>query len=121
MADDLDNVQPELPPIMNLATPDGFRKTRQSLGLSRARLGEIIGYSERQIYNYESGKKPISRAAQWAIYGMVRISHPRKDKPPFNINELRVRDYFHHKWPNASWEVIEQLEDIVLHTFSIHG
>lgn len=40
-------------------TPAEFHEARQTLGLTQAQLGEILGMVERQVRRLETGQSPI--------------------------------------------------------------
>lgn len=53
-------------------TPDAklLVERMRTLGMSRRQFAEQIGYSDRQIYNYEYGKKPVPKVLKLLLWAL---------------------------------------------------
>jgi len=52
---------------MSIVTPDGFRKIRESIGYSQARLAKKMDITIRTITRWETGEVPIPKTVELAL------------------------------------------------------
>ncbi len=59
-------------------TASQLKAARLELGLSRADLGWMTGYSYRTIVAYEQGTRPVSKPIAKVVRGMIRRQNSGK-------------------------------------------
>jgi DNA-binding transcriptional regulator YiaG len=55
-------------------TPAEFTALRNALGLSHAKLGEVLGLTSRAIRYYESGERRIPKPVEMALNAYARMT-----------------------------------------------
>jgi DNA-binding transcriptional regulator YiaG len=60
-------------------TPQEFRASRESIGLSQTALAKEMGVRRASICDWERGAQPI-RKASWLALQYVVITHKKEDR-----------------------------------------
>jgi DNA-binding transcriptional regulator YiaG len=48
-------------------TPEDVTRVREQLGLTKQQLAKALGMTERAVYYWETGERPITRAIELAL------------------------------------------------------